>query len=116
MKWPVGVLACLLAACTPSAPEPSVRELSLAALALRVSYDQGASVLPCEIKPRDAMKMMMPLKARLDEALSREGDAVPDNTACLTPSLSPQEKLECAKAQAWLCESALLKELRQEIL
>ena len=115
MKLFLWMQVYLLVACTPSSPSLSVRELSLAALALRVVHDQGAGILPCQISQQEALKMMMPLKARIDEAREREQDAVPDSTACLTPNLSAEEKLQCARAQAWLCEAPLLKELRAEM-
>ncbi len=114
MKLLLWMQAFVLLACTPSSPPLSVRELSLAALALRVVHEEGAGILPCQISQKEALKMMMPLKARLDEARESEGEVIPDNTACLTATLSAQERLKCAQAQAWLCQSPLLTELKRE--
>lgn len=111
----------------PAAPaaELTLAQLSSAATALQVVYDQAldgnpTKVLDCSISGEEAMGLMMPLKARLDEKLAQEVkvyESKPQAYGKEHAFASCQETCRCG-TYAQLLESAHTRQkgaLRQEL-
>lgn len=81
MKLALILLAVLVAACNSHKPS-ELESLEGAASAFRTVFDQSLSagtanvkVLKCEISGPEAMSLMMPLKARMDELMEQERES-----------------------------------------